>query len=88
MTKTMVLPNFLANSGLACNDCFKLVEIMNVINLLIFNRLIKIAIFESEVRNVGWMIDHIASGEGRPRSGHLFSCTGLCNGEEILSAQG
>ena len=25
-------------------------------------------------------------GEGRPRSGHLFSCTGLCNGEEILSA--
>ena len=55
MTKTMAILSFLANSGLACHDCFKLVKIMNVTNLLICNRLTKMVIFESEVRNVGYM---------------------------------
>ena len=54
MTKTMIILSFLANSSLVRHDCFKLVEIMNVDNLLIGNKLVKMVIFESEVRNVGY----------------------------------
>ena len=89
MTKAMRTPSFLANPSLTCNDYLKLVEIVNFFNLLICNRLIKMVIFESEVRNVGktvQMLDRVLSVASRPGRCPRMTCAG--SRMRLLSAEG